>query len=72
MWSMNITSMPRGRGPQNLLELLPDEFTTDELQQVRRRQGVDKSPISHLLNVWKNRGYVEPVEGKVWKKRKSF
>ena len=64
------TSTQRRPGPQNLLALLPDEFTTDELQHVRRRQGVDKTPIDKLLNVWKNRNYVMAVEGKenVWKK----
>ena len=64
------TSTQRRPGPQNLLALLPDEFTTDELQHVRRRQGVDKTPLTHLLQVWKNRGYVEQVVGQenVWKK----
>ena len=64
------TSTQRRPGPQNLLALLPDEFTTDELQHVRRRQGVDKTPLTHLLLVWKNRGYVEQVVGQenVWRK----
>ena len=64
------TSTQRRPGPQNLLALLPDEFTTDELQHVRRRQGVDKTPLTHLLQVWKNRGYVEQVVGQanVWRK----
>ncbi len=67
------TSTQRRPGPQNLLALLPDEFTTDELQHVRRRQGVDKTPIDKLLNVWKNRNYVMAVEGKenVWRKTLS-
>lgn len=57
-------------GPKNMLDMLNDEFTTDELQYVRRRQGVDKSSVQHLLSVWKNRKYIAPVEGKagVWKK----
>ena len=64
------SSGPRRPGPQNLLALLGDEFTTDELQQVRRRQGVDKTPLSHLLHVWKNRGYITEADGKenVWRK----
>ena len=67
------SSPQRRPGPQNLLVFLPNEFTADELQHVRRRQGVDKTPLSHLLNVWKNRGYVEQVEGKenVWRKTLS-
>lgn len=65
-----VTSGQHRPGPQNLLALLGDEFTTDELQYVRRRQGVDKTPVDQLLNVWKNRKYVKPVEGKenAWKK----
>ncbi|MCQ2273315.1 MAG: hypothetical protein MJZ86_00810 [Bacteroidales bacterium] len=57
-------------GPQNLLTLLGNEFTTDELQQVRRRQGVEKTPLAALLKVWRSRNYVEPVEGKAntWRK----
>ena len=64
------SSGPRRPGPQNLLALLGEEFTTDELQQVRRRQGVDKTPLSHLLHVWKNRGYITEADGKenVWRK----
>ena len=64
------TSTQRRPGPRNLLALLPEEFTTEELQHVRRRQGVDKTPLTHLLQVWKNRGYVEQVVGQenVWKK----
>ena len=62
------TSTQRRPGPQNLLALLPDEFTTDELQQVRRRQGVDRTPLQHMLTVWKSRGYIAPIDGQenVW------
>ena len=64
------TSTQRRPGPRNLLALLPEEFTTEELQHVRRRQGVDKTPIDKLLKVWKSRSYVVAVEGKenVWRK----
>ena len=57
-------------GPRNLLALLPEEFTTEELQHVRRRQGVDRTPVHKLLKVWKSRSYVAAVEGKenVWRK----
>ncbi len=65
-----VTACQRRPGPQNLLALLPGEFTSDELQHVRRRQGVDKSPLASLLRVWKSRGYIEQVEGQenVWRK----
>ena len=47
-------------GPQNLLELLPDVFTREELQRLRQKMGVDKGRISNMLNMWKSRGYIEP------------
>ena len=64
------TSTQRRPGPRNLLALLPEEFTTEELQHVRRRQGVDRTPVHKLLKVWKSRSYVAAVEGKenVWRK----
>ena len=46
-------------GPQNLLELLPDVFTREELQKMRQKMGVDKGHISKMINNWKVRGYIE-------------
>jgi hypothetical protein len=46
-------------GPQNLLELLPDVFTREELQRLRQKMGVNKGRISNMLNAWKSRGYIE-------------
>ena len=48
------------RGPQNLLELLPDEFTLDNAKRVRLQQGLDNEghlPIK-MIRTWMNRGYV--------------
>ena len=58
-----VSSATHRPGPQNLLALLPEQFTTDELQQVRRRQGVDRTPLQHMLTVWKSRGYIAPIDG---------
>lgn len=45
-------------GVQNMLELLPDRFSREDLMAIRRAQG--KSPdSSHALAVWVNRGYIE-------------
>ena len=46
-------------GPQNLLELLPDVFTREDLQKMRQKMGVDKGHISKMINNWKVRGYIE-------------
>ena len=47
------------RGPQNLLDLLPDVFTREEAQQVRNRAGVVNGSLSSMLSTWKNRKYIE-------------
>ena len=47
----------RQSGPQNLLELLPDEFTKEEYRQMRKQQGRSGDGES-TLRVWQNRGYI--------------
>ena len=48
------------RGPQNLLDLLPDIFTRDEAQQMRNRQGIVGDGLNAMLITWKTRRYIEP------------
>ena len=47
----------RQSGPQNLLELLADEFTKDDYYQMRRQQGRSGNGES-TLRVWQTRGYI--------------
>ena len=47
------------RGPQNLLDLLPDIFTREEAGQMRLRLGVVSGSLSSMLSTWKNRKYIE-------------
>ena len=49
-------------GPQNLLELLPDVFTREELQRLRHKMGVDKGRLCDMLYNWRRRGYIEQHE----------
>ena len=49
---------PKNKGPQNLLDLLPDVFTREEARQMRQRQGVKKGNVQSMLDNWKNRGYI--------------
>ena len=49
------------RGPQNLLDLLPDVFTREEASQMRTRQGIVNGSLKNMLATWKNRNYIEPV-----------
>ena len=47
------------RGPQNLLDLLPDIFTREEARQMRIRYGVKNGTLTSMLSTWKNRKYIE-------------
>ena len=48
------------RGPQNLLDLLPEVFTREEAGALRTRVGVRGGSLSQMLSNWKSRGYIEP------------
>lgn len=45
------------RGPRNLLELLPETFTTDDVLQLRKARGMT-SDASAMLYTWVKRGYI--------------
>ena len=47
------------RGPRNLLELLPNEFTFDDAVSIRRQQGLSREGTQDMIRVWRNRGYIE-------------
>ena len=47
------------RGPRNLLELLPNEFTYDDAVSIRRQQGLNREGTKDMIRVWRNRGYIE-------------
>ena len=47
----------RQSGPQNLLELLPDEFTKDQYRQMRQQQGKSGSGDGTLRS-WQSRGHI--------------
>ena len=47
----------RQSGPQNLLELLPDEFTREQYRQMRMGQGRQGDGESTLRS-WQSRGYI--------------
>ena len=49
----------RTKGPQNLLDLLPEVFTREEAQLMRHRQGIDEGNVRSMLSNWKKRGYIE-------------
>ena len=47
------------KGPQNLLELLPDTFTREEAGKLRQRMGIRRGSLKLMLGNWKHRGYIE-------------
>ena len=58
----------RQSGPQNLLELLPDEFTKEQYRQMRQQQGKTGSGDGTLRS-WQSRGYIvyDEVSGRYCK-----
>ena len=53
----------KNKGPRNLLDLLPDEFTVEEAKLMRQREGIQRGTVSDMLNNWKKRKYIVPKEG---------
>ena len=47
------------KGPQNLLDLLPEIFTRDEANALRQRVGIRNDSLKQMLSNWKQRGYIE-------------
>ena len=47
----------RQSGPQNLLDLLPEEFTKDQYHQMRMSQGKNGDGES-TLRTWQTRGHI--------------
>ena len=60
------------RGPRNLLELLPDEFTIEDAKRVRRQQGLDSGRASRMVATWKSRKYVFQISDFSFKKAPKF
>ena len=57
-------SVVKKRGPQNLLDLLPEVFTREEANLMRQRQGICRGNVKMMLENWKKRGYIEPYGAK--------
>ena len=48
----------RKPGPKNLLDLLPLDFTREEAQLMRQRQGIRRGSVQMMLDNWRKRGYI--------------
>ena len=60
----------KNKGPQNLLDLLPEIFTLEEAGTMRQRIGIQQGSLGQMLSNWKFRGYIEPY-GEVFNKKDS-
>ena len=60
------------RGPRNLLELLPDEFTIDDAKRMRQKQGMDASRAIKMIRIWKSRKYVFQISDFSFVKSEKF
>ena len=58
------------KGPRNLLELLPDDFTYQEAVQVRQQAGRDGGGTQAMLNQWVHRKYIERMTNDNYSKLK--
>lgn len=63
-FSVNYEEVKRC-GPRNLLVLLPDEFTREDVIKMRISQGMDTSQtsVSNMLYNWKKRKEAKPIKG---------
>ena len=48
------------KGPQNLLDQLPEIFTREEAGQMRQRLGIRNGSLRQMLGNWTHRNYIEP------------
>ena len=47
------------KGPQNLLDQLPEVFTREEAGLMRQRMGIRSGSLRQMLGNWTHRGYIE-------------
>ena len=60
------------RGPKNMLDMLPDDFTRNDAQAVRIRERKSNSNPSQQLCMWQKRGYITCDEQGVYHKTPAY
>ena len=56
------------RGPQSLLDLLPEEFSLEDAKRVRQQMGMDAERAIKMIRTWKSREYVFQISDFSFKK----
>ena len=54
----NISENGSRRGPQNLLTLLPEVFSRDDADRIRKQEGLGTKGTAKMISQWKTRGYI--------------
>jgi len=63
------TTKTRQNGPQNMLDLLPDEFSLLTLQELRLKQGKTQEGAKDQLYQWGRRGDIEATSDSTFRKK---
>ncbi|MBR5194402.1 MAG: hypothetical protein IKW37_08430 [Bacteroidaceae bacterium] len=59
-------------GPRNLLDLLPDEFTTREAENIRQQRDMSLQGTRNMLDQWKHRGYILQLTNDSYMKSENY
>ena len=59
-------------GRQNLLDLLANEFSLRDAENMRLKQGMDSKGTRNMLNQWKHRGYILQMTNDNYKKSEKY
>ena len=60
------------RGPRSLLDLLPDEFTMEDAQGIRRKSDLSAEGTGNMVSTWKKRNYVVQMADGSFKKSEVY
>ncbi len=59
---MNSAERSSKRGPENLLQLLPDVFTLPQLEALRLEHGLEQKGTKGIIRQWVHRQYIERIK----------
>ena len=59
---MNCAERSSKRGPENLLQLLPDVFTLSQLEALRLEHGLEQKGTKGIIRQWVHRQYIERIK----------
>ena len=70
--TMTVTEKRSTPGPRNLLDLLPDEFTTREAENIRQQMDMALQGTRNMLDQWKHRGYILQMTDDSYMKSENY